>query len=111
MVVCWLVYHYHCYNVVRIVVSVGNKIDLSSILQRALLQHRHQVGEWTNQALADPTANRLFCFAHETLTSAADLRSKDIETQFPIILAFTCLPLSWKKCHFMLSSVESIMVM
>ena len=103
--------HCHCCNVVRIVVSVANRIDLSSILQRALLQHRHQDWEWTNQALAAPTPDRLFCFAHETLTSSADSRCKDLETQFPIILAITCLPLSWRKCHFMLSSVESIMAM
>ena len=56
--------HCHCCNVVRIVVSMANRIDLPSILQRALLQHRHQDWEWTNQALADPTANRLLCFAH-----------------------------------------------
>ena len=78
----------------------ANRIDLPFNLQRALLQHRHQDWEWTNQALADPTPDRLFCFAHETLTSSADSRCKDLETQFPIILAITCLPLSCRKCHF-----------
>ena len=37
----------------------------------------------------------LLCI-YETLTSSADLRCKELETQFPVILAFTCLPLSWK---------------